>query len=124
MLLLLLLLLLLSTLLLSVLGFGSILPLFVAVILLLSPSSTLLISLFATGAKKLLIVLSILFLSISKSAVAVPAMLAAECFPYKKLQDIIINDHKENIFAAGINHGDMLLKIYLNKITHMKSIKI
>ena len=67
--------------------------------------------------KKLLIVLSILFLSISKSAVAVPAMLAAECFPYKKLQDIIINDHKENIFAAGINHGDMLLKIYLNKIT-------
>ena len=67
--------------------------------------------------KKLLIVLSILFLSLSKSAVAIPVMLSAHCFPYKQLQNVIINEHKENIFAAGINHGDMLLKIYLNKIT-------
>lgn len=44
-------------------------------------------------------------------------MLSAHCFPYKQLQNVIINEHKENIFAAGINHGDMLLKIYLNKIT-------
>ena len=49
-------------------------------------------------------------------------MLSAECFPYKKLQDIIINEHKENIFAAGINHGNMLLKIYLNKITKQYTI--
>ena len=43
-------------------------------------------------------------------------MLSAHCFPYKQLQNVIINEHKENIFAAGINHGDMLWKIYLNKI--------
>jgi len=72
--------------------------------------------------KKLLIVLSILFLSLSNPAVASPIMLSAECFPYKKLQDIIINEHKENIFAAGINHGNMLLKIYLNKITKQYTI--
>jgi len=67
--------------------------------------------------KKLLIVLPILFLSISKPVMALPTMLAAECFPYEKLQDIIINEHKEDIFAVGINHGNTLLKIYLNKIT-------